>query len=442
MARVNNEIPPAKPWPINPLRVSQAVGGVLALQGIYRSVPVLHGAEGCTESVKQSLARHFREPISVQNIAIHEQNLIFGGSQSIHDMLQHVTSEYQPDVIALIGTSLTEVVGEDLLGAVEAYYKLHKERFHDRLLLGLYLPDYEGSLESGYAQTVYCVLQKLLRSSGRRSRSRKRTSRINLLPGSHLTPGDVMELKEMIASFGIEVIVLPDLSSSLTGHLMTGYTPLTRGGVPLDYLRELPSSAYTIVIGRSMEPCARLLEEELGIPYRLFHGVTGLCESDELILLLRRLSGNEGPNKYRWQRQFLLDCMLDTRSAFRGRHVVAALEGDHLVSVFQTFKEMGIRRFSGVVPVQSPALELLPPGISVGDLDDLERLAMDEGDLWISNSYGAERAEQQHTPYLPAGFPVFNRFGSPATTSVGYRGTAELLCLYANTLISKERMYL
>lgn len=430
----------SKPLSVNPFRISQPVGGVLALQGIYRSVPILHGAQGCTESVTTVLSRHYREPISIQHVAVHEQNLIFGGEADIHEMLGMVMTKHAPDVIGLIGTSLTAVVGADLLRAAESYAKSHKELFRDKLLFGLYLPDYEGSMESGYAQTVYALMKRTLQVTGRLGRKRKR-NRINLLPGAHLTPGDVMELKEIIASFGIEVIVLPDLSSSLTGHLMTGYTPLSRGGVPLDYLREMLTSAHTLALGRSMEPCARMLSEELQIPYVVFNGVTGLQETDEFFLFLRQFSQNEGPNKYRWQRQFLLDCMLDTRSVFRGKSILAALEPDHLVALYQCLAEMGVKRFSSVISSASPAAELIPGEVQIGDLDDLERMAAEGADLWISNSYGEKTARSNKIPYIPLGFPIFGRFGSPAVVTAGYRGTAELLHTIANTLNSKERIH-
>lgn len=428
----------AKPLLVNPFQTSQTVGGVLALQGIYRAVPVLHGAQGCAESVKTVLSRHFREPISIQNIAIHEQNLIFGGGEGIRDMIRLVMEKHHPDVLALIGTSLTEVVGEDLTGTVEDYYRQHKMMFKDKLICGLYLPDYEGSMESGYAKTVYSVIKKVIQSGGRTAR-KKRRNRINLLSGAHLTPGDVMELKEMIASFDIEVIVLPDLSSSLTGHLMTGHTPLSRGGVPLDYLREMLTSAYTLALGSSMEACARLLQEELQIPYQVFHGVTGLRESDEFFLFLRQFSQSEGQNKYRWQRQFLLDCILDTRSVFRGKRILAALEPDHLVSLYQCLSELGIKSFHSVISTSSPAVAVIPDAVQIGDLEDLERMAAGGADLWVSNAYGERHAFKRDIPYFPLGFPVFNRFGSPANVSVGYRGTAELLNNIANTINSRER---
>ncbi|CQR55103.1 nitrogenase iron-molybdenum cofactor biosynthesis protein NifN [Paenibacillus riograndensis] len=428
----------AKPLSVNPFQTSQIIGAVLALQGIYRAVPILHGAQGCAESVKTVLSRHFREPISIQNIAIHEQNLIFGGEKGIRDMIRLVVEKYNPDVLALIGTSITEVVGEDLLGTAEGYYRQHKMMFKDKLMCGLYLPDYEGSMESGYAKSVYAVIQKVIQNSGRIVRKKKR-NRINLLPGAHLTPGDVMELKEMIASFDIEVIVLPDLSSSLTGHLMTGHTPLSRGGVPLDYLREMLTSTYTLALGGSMEACAKLLKEELQIPYQVFQGVTGLRETDEFFLFLRQFSQSDGQNKYRWQRQFLLDCMLDTRSVFRGKRIIAALEPDHLIALYQCLAELGIKSVGSVIPAGSPAVAAMPEAVQTGDLEDLERMAAGGADLWVSNAYGERHALKSGIPFLPLGFPVFNRFGAPANISVGYRGTADLLNNIANTMNSKGR---
>ncbi|MDF2926231.1 MAG: hypothetical protein K0R57_5145 [Paenibacillaceae bacterium] len=429
-----------RPLAINPFRISQPLGGVLALQGIYKSVPILHGAQGCAESIKTVMSRHFREPISIQNIAMHEYNLIFGGADTIREVVNIVMSKHKPDVIGIIGTSLTEVVGEDLLEAAASYGKDNVFALRDKLLFALYLPDYEGSMESGYAKTVYSVLQEVIRRNTHTSRKRHK-NRINLLAGSHLSPGDVMELKEIIASFGLEVIVLPDLSSSLTGHLLTGHTPLSRGGVPLDYLNEISTSAFTIAIGGSMESSARLLQQALDIPYRVFPALTGLQATDDFFRFLQQHSRNEVQVKYRWQRQFLLDTLLDTRSVFRGKKVVAALDPDHLVALHQWLVEAGVKSFRSVASAPSPALEQLAGKVRVGDLEDLEAEAAGGADLWISNSHGEQAARRNGVPFIPLGFPIFNRFGSPMSINVGYKGTVDQLNCFGNILMNKESVY-
>lgn len=426
-----------RPLAINPFRISQPLGGVLALQGIFRSIPILHGAQGCVESIKTVLSRHFREPISIQNIAMHEYNLIFGGAENIQEVIQLVLSRHKPDVVGVIGTSLTEVVGEDLLRAAEKFRNEHGSFLRDRLLCALYLPDYEGAMESGYSQATYAVLEEIAHFHANASRKKQR-SRINLLAGPHLTPGDVMELKEIMASFALEVIVVPDLSSSLTGHLLTGYTPLSRGGVPLDYLKEVVSSGFTVAIGGSMEASAALLKREFDIPYCVFPGVAGLQATDEFFDFLQQYSRNAVQVKYRWQRQFLLDCLLDTRAVFRGKRVVAALEPDHLVSLYQWLPETGIKSLRSVASYASPVLAALGDSVQVGDLEIMENWVREGADLWIGNSYGEQIARRQGVPFIPLGFPIFNRFGSPFTVSIGYKGMADQINYFGNVLTNKE----
>ncbi|SDE59710.1 nitrogenase molybdenum-iron protein NifN [Fontibacillus panacisegetis] len=420
-----------QPLANNLMHSGQVYGGIIALQGIYRSIPVLHSAQGCIGAIQTVLSRHYREPIPIEHIPKQAENGIIDDGERYREIVQMVMSKHSPDVMVVIETALSEVMGEAQL--IDVVGDCYKKIFSNRLLLGMQLPDDEGSLESGYARTAHAVMMKIIEMTGKGKRKLRR-NRINLLPSSHLTPGDVMELKEIIASFGIEVIVLPDLSSSLTGHLMTGYTTLSRGGVPLDYLKEMINSAYTIVIGKSMEFCGRLLYEEMKIPYIMFNGVTGLQESDEFILFLRQFSQSEGHIKYRWERQLLLDCMLDTRSLFRGKTMVASLEPDHLVSLYQCLSEMGMKSFQSVISAPSQTEACIPGVVRVGDLHDLEKMAVMGSDLWVSNGYGEAAARKHNIPYIPLGFPVFNRFGSPINVSVGYRGTANRLNHFGNVM--------
>ena len=48
---------------VNPLKVSQPVGASLVFLGLARSLPLMHGSQGCTAFGKVFFVRHFREPI-------------------------------------------------------------------------------------------------------------------------------------------------------------------------------------------------------------------------------------------------------------------------------------------------------------------------------------------------------------------------------------------
>ena len=69
-------------------------------------------------------------------------------------------------------------------------------------------------------------------------------NRINVLAGSHLSPADVTELREIIESFGLIPSILPDLSA-LDGSRQ-GLSPLAVGGTKIDDIRSMGHSAFTL----------------------------------------------------------------------------------------------------------------------------------------------------------------------------------------------------
>ncbi|HQT43477.1 MAG TPA: nitrogenase component 1, partial [Halothiobacillus sp.] len=48
---------------VNPLKLSQPVGGALAFLGLADCMPLLHGSQGCTAFGLVLFVRHFRETI-------------------------------------------------------------------------------------------------------------------------------------------------------------------------------------------------------------------------------------------------------------------------------------------------------------------------------------------------------------------------------------------
>lgn len=423
-----------KPLSCNPLKISQPLGGVLALQGIYRSLPIIHGAQGCTAFAKTLLTRHFREPIAVQTTALQEMDVIFDADQNLEEALVTVLDKHRPDCVGVVSTALTEASGADYAARVKKFKRDRGPK--DTLLITCSLPDYHGSLESGYSAMVEAVIDGLLEQTGRRAQKPVKRQ-INLLPGSFLTAGDVMELKEIIGSFGFDVITLPDLSTSLSGHLLTGYSPLTRGGVPLDAARQMLRSEFSIAIGPSMERPARRLQNGAGIPYRVFDGVSGLSACDEFFYFLQELSREPVPVRYRWQRENLLDGMLDAHFNYTGAAAVVALEPDHLCSAISWLEEMGVRFQGLVASYDAPSLRKTDREIWIGDLEDTERLAAD-ADLWISNSHGKTGAKRCGAAFMAAGFPILDELGAYASQTVGYRGTLELINKAGNRLIQRE----
>ncbi|MEF2965424.1 nitrogenase iron-molybdenum cofactor biosynthesis protein NifN [Paenibacillus sp. M1] len=424
-----------KPVSVNPLTVGPSLGGVLAVQGCYRGIALLHGSQGCAAFSKSLLTRHFRDTIAVQTSALQEMDVIFDADRNLEEALNVVIAKHQPDLIAVIGTELTDVSGTDYTAFVKKY--MRERALRDLLLVPVALPDFGGSLEAGYAAVVEGIIDGIIQGEGGKTAGKPIAGQINLIPGSCLTPGDVMELKEIISDFGFEVITVPDLSTSLSGHLLTGFSPLSRGGAPLVSLKQMLRSRYTIAMGASMERSARRLQNAAGIPYKVFTGMHGLGAADELLTFLQQLSGVPVPLRYRWQRENLLDSMLDAHFHYAGASAVIALEPDHVLSMANWLGEMGVTIKGLVAPCETPLLRESERTVWVGDIDDAEELGRG-ADIWIGNGHGKKAAKRAGAAYLPAGFPVSDELGSYMTVSVGYRGAMELVNKVGNLLIRRE----
>jgi nitrogenase molybdenum-iron protein NifN len=78
--------------------------------------------------------------------------------------------------------------------------------------------------------------------------------------------------------------------------------------------------------------------------------------------------------------------------------------------------------------------------VQVGDLEDLEHLALADGaELLIGNSHALETARRLQLPLLRAGFPQYDRLGGYQRTWIGYRGTRQTLFELANSMLELEK---
>ena len=105
---------------VNPLKVSQPVGASLAFLGLARSLPLMHGSQGCTAFGKVFFVRHFREPIPLQTTAMDQVSTIMGADENIVEALRTLSDKSKPDIIGLVTTGLSETQGTDILRSVKA----------------------------------------------------------------------------------------------------------------------------------------------------------------------------------------------------------------------------------------------------------------------------------------------------------------------------------
>ncbi|MFT0877946.1 nitrogenase iron-molybdenum cofactor biosynthesis protein NifN [Rhodopseudomonas sp. G2_2311] len=418
---------------VNPLRMSQPLGAALAFMGLRNCMPLLHGSQGCTSFGLVLFVRHFRESIPLQTTAMSEVATVLGGFENVEQAIVNIVGRTKPDVIGICTTGVTEIKGDDLDGYIKMVRANHPE-LANVALVPVSTPDFKGAFEDGFAATVTRIVETLVEAPA--VGIAPDADRINVLAGSHLTPGDIDELRDIIEAFGLTPTFLPDISGSLDGHLPDDFTPTTHGGVSVAEVAAMGGAAYTLAFGEQMRKAAVALETKAGVPFTLLARVTGLAAADELMATLAKISGRPVPPKYRRQRSQLVDAMLDGHFYFGGKSVAIGAEPDMLLNIGGWLADMGCTVSAAVTTTTSPILAQVPSDeVLIGDLEDLERRAED-CDLLVTHSHGRQAAERLGVPLFRMGLPMFDRLGAAHQVAVGYRGTRDLIFAIGNVFIA------
>ena len=99
---------------INPANTCQPIGAMYAAFGIHGCLPHSHGSQGCCSYHRSALSRHFREPVMAATSSFSEGSSVFGGSANLLQAIDTIFSVYNPEVVAIHTTCLSETIGDDL----------------------------------------------------------------------------------------------------------------------------------------------------------------------------------------------------------------------------------------------------------------------------------------------------------------------------------------
>ena len=216
---------------VNPLKMSQPIGGALAFMGLRGAMPLLHGSQGCTSFGLVVFVRHFKEAIPLQTTAMSEVATVLGGYENVEQAILNIHKRAKPEIIGICSTGVTETKGDDVDGYIKLIRDKHPE-VKDLPMVYVSTPDFKDAFQDGWEKTVARIVEVLVESP--RTQSRRDPARVNVLPGCHMTPGDIDELRTIIEDFGLEPSFLPDLGGSLDGHIPDEFTPTTIGGIGVE----------------------------------------------------------------------------------------------------------------------------------------------------------------------------------------------------------------
>ncbi|RAI35563.1 nitrogenase iron-molybdenum cofactor biosynthesis protein NifN [Rhodoplanes serenus] len=426
---------------VNPLKSSQPLGAALAFLGVAEAMPLLHGSQGCTSFALVQCVRHFKETIPLQTTAMDEVATILGGADHLEEALLNLKNRTRPKLIGVCTTALVETRGEDFAGDLALIRRKRAAELAGTDVVLVHTPDFDGALEEGFGKAVKALVEALVPAAPRRAAE---TGKVAIFPGWHLTVADLDLVRDTVESFGLDPVIVPDISGSLDGTVPGRWIPTTYGGTPVEAIRDLGSVAHAIAIGEHVRPAVEALAARAGVPFTVVETLSTLAAADRFVALLARLSGRPVPARLRRARSRLQDALLDGHFHFAGKRVAIAAEPDHLCGLATLFAGLGAEIAVAVTTTgRSPSLAAVPAAeVVVGDLDELELRAGATGcDLLVTHSHGRQASERLGVPLMRVGFPIFDRLGGPYRRGVLYDGVRDLIFDAANILQAHQPVH-
>ena len=426
------EIKPREALRINPAKTCQPIGAMYAALGIHGCMPHSHGSQGCCSYHRSHLTRHYKEPVIATSSSFTEGASVFGGLANLTQALNNIFTIYNPDVVAVHTTCLSEVIGDDIpmmikKSAEEGIIPAGKYVIHANT------PSFVGSHITGFASMCTAMVRYF---SERRMGMR---NQINLVPG-YVDPVDMRELKRITKEMKIDSIMFPDTSDVLDLPQTGVYHMYPKGGTTVDDLKSTGDSMATLALGHfASHPAATELDEKCGVPCAFLELPIGLSQSDRLIHALRNYAGVDVPDSITQERGRLIDVMSDMHQYFHGKRVAVAGDPDHVISLCQFLVELDMKPVYVITGspgnhFENRVHEILKDQVpdamikQNADLFELHQWIKNSPvDLIIGNSYCKYIARAENIPAVRFGFPILDRMTHRLFPTVGYSGAMHLL---------------
>lgn len=438
------EIADRKALRINAAKTCQPIGALYASLGIHGCMPHSHGSQGCCSYHRSHLTRHFKEPVIATTSSFTEGASVFGGLANLTQALRNIFTIYNPEIVAVHTTCLSEVIGDDIPTIVK---RARDEGAvpEGKLVIHTNTPSFVGSHVTGFANMVTSITKYLATRSG------ETKNQVNLLPG-FVEPADMRELKRLAALMEVQTVMLPDTSDVLDGPLDGEYHMYPRGGTPVSAIRTMGDSMATLALGHfASHPAALALESAHNIPAGLLELPIGIGATDALVQALRAYSPSGlVPDALEVERGRLIDAVSDMQQYFHQKRVAIAGDPDHVIALTRFLLELGAKPVFCITGspgnhFERRLHELLDPVVpeakikQCADFFELHQWMKNEPvDLLIANTYGKHIARVENVPFVRVGFPILDRVGHRYFPSLGYVGAIRLLDLMASALFDKK----
>jgi nitrogenase molybdenum-iron protein beta chain len=429
---------------VNPAKTCQPIGAMYAALGIHRCLPHSHGSQGCCSYHRSALTRHYKDPVMASTSSFTEGSSVFGGQSNLLEAITNIFSLYNPDMIAVHTTCLSETIGDDI-GQIIGKALEEKKIPVGKYVIHANTPSYIGSHVTGFSNMVKGMAKYLAEKKG------ETADTLNIVPG-WCEPSDMREIKRVVGEMGINSILFPDTSDVLDTPLTGKFTMYPKGGVAIERLKRTGDSYATLALGaygslaaaEELDAKHKVHFETLDIPY-------GINATDRFMTALRATSGRPVPVSVADERGRLVDMISDMEQYLYGKRVALFGDPDQLIPMTEFLVDLGMLPVYVVTGTSGkyfdermPEILKTVPGAKFksgagADMFLLHQWIKNEKvDLLIGNTYGKYIARDEDIPFVRFGFPILDRSGHSYFPSVGYQGAMRTLERILSALMDRQ----
>ena len=425
---------------VNPAKTCQPVGAMYAALGVHECMPHSHGSQGCCSFHRMFLTRHFKDPAMASTSSFTEGASVFGGGSNLKTSAKNIFDIYNPKIIAVHTTCLSETIGDDLNAFIQDI-----EIPEGKYMVHCNTPSYYGSHVTGFSNMVAGFIRYLSKSSG------KKNGKVAIMPG-FVNPGDMREMKRIAKEMGVTYTMLPDTSGVMDAPMTGTFELYPKGGTTVEEIISLGDSDQTIAFGKfASEVPAETLLKKCSVPFKLLSLPIGIGRTDEYVMALQEYTKNAVPYSLEEERGQLVDVLIDIHPYTYNKKVAIYGDPDTVLSIAEFVLEMGMIPKYLVTGTPGDAFEKAAEELFVkfgvegckakasGDLFELHQWIKAESvDVLIGGTHGKYIARAEDIPFVRAGFPIIDRYIHSYMPLVGYKGGMRLAELITNAIMDRQ----
>ncbi|AOV16376.1 nitrogenase molybdenum-iron protein subunit beta [Acidihalobacter aeolianus] len=441
---------------VNPAKACQPLGAVLCALGYEKTMPYVHGSQGCVAYFRTYFNRHFKEPIACVSDSMTEDAAVFGGQKNMFDGLENAKALYKPDMIAVSTTCMAEVIGDDL----NAFINNSKKEGHipqEYPVPFAHTPSFVGSHTTGWDNMQEGIL-RYFTLNYMEDKQVGSNGKLNVVPGFETYLGNFRVIKRMLGEMGVETTMLSDPTEVLDTPA-DGKFRMYAGGTTMDEVKDAPNAFDTVFLQPwQSEKSKKFVQNTWKHEVPKLNIPMGLEWTDEFLMKVSEITGKPIPESLTKERGRLVDMITDSHAWLHGKRYALYGDPDFVMGMTKLLLELGAepihilannankrwKKAMDKILADSP----YGKGCEVHNGRDLWHLRSlvftDKPDFLIGNSYGkfiqrdtVHKGEEFEVPLIRFGFPIFDRHHLHRDTTLGYEGAMHVLKTLVNEVLAR-----